>query len=183
MTTQFKRHSIRLPHYDYTQPGAYFITLVTFSRMHLFGEIIDHEFRSSPLGVIAQREWFKTAQLRPSITLFADEFVVMPNHIHGIIHLNDPLCSEGVQRANARTRMTASGITPNNVSPSSLSAVVRAYKSAVTYLAHKVNIDCGEPIWQRNYYENIIRNELDLEHTQNYIRNNPFNWQEDTEYS
>jgi len=79
------RRSIRLPGYDYTRAGAYFVTLVTHDRECLFGEIVGGEMRLNTWGEIAREEWFQTAVVRPYVMLRDDEFVVMPNHIHGII--------------------------------------------------------------------------------------------------
>lgn len=79
------RRSIRLPGYNYAQPGAYFVTLVTHRRECLFGEIVDGEMRVNAQGEIARAEWFQTAVVRPYVMLRDDEFVVMPNHVHGII--------------------------------------------------------------------------------------------------
>jgi REP element-mobilizing transposase RayT len=81
------RRSLRLKGYDYTRPGAYFITLVSFQRDEIFGEVVDGEMKLSSLGQVAQEEWLKTAKLSPYVKLFEDEFVVMPNHAHGIIWL------------------------------------------------------------------------------------------------
>jgi REP element-mobilizing transposase RayT len=83
------RRSIRLKGYDYTSEGGYFITLVTHERHSLFGEVIDGEMHLNALGIIARDEWFRTAQIRPYVELFQDEFVVMPNHIHGIIWITN----------------------------------------------------------------------------------------------
>ena len=80
-----RRISIRLPEYDYTDPGGYFITIVTYRRERLFGEVVDGEMKLNEFGRIAFDEWFKTAQLRRNMELFEDDFVVMPDHIHGII--------------------------------------------------------------------------------------------------
>ena len=79
------RHSIRLKGYDYTQSGAYYVTIVVYQRQHLFGEVVNGEMQLNELGQIARDEWFKTAILRPYVELHEDEFVVMPNHVHGII--------------------------------------------------------------------------------------------------
>ena len=79
------RRSIRLPGYDYASEGGYFITLVPHERQHLFGETVDGVMQLNDLGAIARDEWFRTAQMRPYVELFEDEFVVMPNHVHGII--------------------------------------------------------------------------------------------------
>lgn len=93
MTYDPHRHhcrSIRLPGYDYTQAGAYSVTLVTRGRERLFGEIVGGEMRSAIQGEIARQEWFRTAVVRPYVVLHADEFVVMPNHVHRIIWIVDP---------------------------------------------------------------------------------------------
>lgn len=79
------RRSIRLKGYDYTQPGAYFITICTHERAHLFGAVVEGEMRLNEWGEIVREEWFKTAQIRPYVTLYPDEFVLMPNHVHGIV--------------------------------------------------------------------------------------------------
>src|SRR5688572_7993039 len=79
------RRSIRLKGYDYTQKGAYYITIVTYQRRHLFGVVVNGEMQLNELGEIACAEWFKTQELRADVELHGDEFVAMPNHIHGII--------------------------------------------------------------------------------------------------
>ena len=79
------RRSIRLPGYDYTQPGAYFVTFVAHDRECLFGEVVDGQMQLNPFGEIVREEWFRTAVVRPYVMLDPDEFVVMPNHVHGII--------------------------------------------------------------------------------------------------
>lgn len=174
-----QRHSIRLPGYDYSQPGEYFITLVTYQRQHLFGEITNGTMFLNPLGQIAAEEWFETAQLRPYVELSADEFVVMPNHIHGILHINANGTAPGkALRRNAPTQGTAPAIPP---APHSLAAVVRAYKSAVTYAIHSLNDSRGLAVWQRNYYEIIIRSEKETRRIQAYIKNNPAHWVADRE--
>jgi REP element-mobilizing transposase RayT len=165
------RRSIRLKEYDYTQEGAYFVTIVTYQREPLFGEILDGAMNLNPLGEIAQREWFKTAELRPYVELYEDEFVVMPNHAHGIIW------NVGALRRNART-------TDENphVDAGSLGAIMRAYKSAVTYAINAARQTRGLVVWQRNYYEHIIRNDADLNRIRNYIINNPLKWADDDLY-
>jgi len=85
------RRSIRLKGYDYTQAGAYFITMCAYQRMHVFGEIVNGEMILNDTGKIAQDEWFKTAKLRQYVELYEDEFVVMPNHAHGIIWIVDDM--------------------------------------------------------------------------------------------
>jgi putative transposase len=167
------RHSIRLKEYDYGQVGAYFVTIVVHGREILFGRIITGEMNLSQFGDVARVEWFKTMELRPNVKLWADEFVVMPNHIHGIIWINenDPV---GAERRSAPTK-------PLRVIAGSLGAIVRAYKSAVTYKINEIRSTRGAPIWQRNYYEHIIRNESDYERIYKYIQSNPFQWERDEE--
>ena len=80
-----RRHSIRLRGYDYAQAGAYFVTICTQDRGCLFGEIVDVEVRPNDIGAIVREEWFRSADIRQEIELLPDEFVVMPNHIHGIV--------------------------------------------------------------------------------------------------
>jgi putative transposase len=89
MSTKGRKHrrSIRLPGFDYSQPGAYFVTICSYRRKHLFGEVIDGEVALSVDGRSVREEWFNTADIRKNVTLLEDEFVIMPNHIHGIIHL------------------------------------------------------------------------------------------------
>ena len=166
------RRSIRLQGYDYTQNGVYYITIVTYQRQHLFGEVVNGELQLNELGKIAHDEWFKTAKLRPYVELFEDDFVVMPNHVHGIIWIEND--SVGAERRSAPTITT-------NVSPKSLGAIVRAYKSAVTYAINALQNQRGAVLWQRNYYEHIIRDEKDYQAKRDYILSNPMNWENDDE--
>ena len=179
------RRSIRLKGYDYTQPGAYFVTICSYQRMHVFGEIVDGEMILNDTGKIARDEWFKTAELRPYVKLYDDEFVIMPNHGHGIIWIED---SVGALRRNAQSRAeqrveqrsTPTRNAPTEtVVPGSLGAIVRAYKSAVTYEVNAVQNQRGAVLWQRNYYDHIIRNDRELNNIRWYILNNPLNWQLD----
>jgi putative transposase len=167
------RRSIRLDGYDYTQPGIYFLTIVTHEREPLFGEIEQGVMRLNAWGEIARDEWFKTAALRPSIALHADEFVVMPNHVHGILWINHTV---GAERRSAPTK------TQPCVTAGSLGAVVRGYKSAVTYTINATRETRGTPVWQRNYYEHIVRDDADLNRIRDYIANNPLKWGEDDLY-
>jgi putative transposase len=166
------RRSIRLKGYDYTQSGAYYITIVTYQRQHLFGEVVNGEIRLNELGQIAHNEWFKTAALRPYVELHEDEFVVMPNHVHGIIWIRNNIVAE---------RRSAPTMIKINVPPKSLGAIIRAYKSAVTYAINALQNQRGAVLWQRNYYEHIIRDEKDLQAKRDYILSNPLNWENDDE--
>ncbi|MDH7464446.1 hypothetical protein QEG73_24330 [Chitinophagaceae bacterium 26-R-25] len=158
------RRSIRLQGYDYSQAGLYFITLCCHEKNHLFGKIENNQMLLNEAGAIAYDEWFKTPEVRPNVALA--EFVVMPNHIHGIIIIKH---SESV---------TQSAINRFNGTSHTIGAIVRGYKSVVT---QKINSTYEHPItvWQRNYYEHIIRTEESYHNIANYIINNPANWQND----
>ncbi len=84
------RRSIRLKGYDYTQAGAYFVTICTVQREEIFGEVVNGEMRLNPLGEIVREEWLKTAEIRSNVELHEDEFVIMPNHVHGIVWIVEP---------------------------------------------------------------------------------------------
>ena len=164
-----QRRSIRLPGYDYSQSGAYFVTICSYRRKHRFGEVIDGEVALSVDGRIVREEWFCTADIRKNVTLLEDEFVIMPNHIHGIIHLEHIV---GARRRRAPTSMEQFG----KPVAGSLSTIIRAYKSKVT---RRINIKRGtkgESVWQRGYIERIVRDEKDLTIIRRYISNNPVRW-------
>ena len=170
-----RRRSIRLKGYDYTSEGGYFITIVTYNRQPLFGGIIDGEMHLTDLGTIAQEEWFHTAQMRPYIEIFDDEFVVMPDHIHGIIWHTG--------RGTARRAPT---IDPpieqfGKPVPGSIPTIIRAYKSSVTKRINTLLNTPSSPVWQRNYYEHIITSDREYESVIEYIHNNPLNWALDQE--
>jgi len=173
------RRSIRLKGYDYTQPGAYFVTFCAYQRLHLFGEVVNGEVILNGRGKIARDEWFKTAELRPYVKLYEDEFVIMPNHGHGIIWIVDEV-DEGRPVGIRRRRIPTDNIEKfGKPVKGSIPTVVRAYKSAVTYAVNKLENQRGAVLWQKKYYEHIIRNERELNNITQYIRNNPLNWQLD----
>ena len=166
------RRSIRLRGWDYRRNGAYFVTLTTHDRVHLFGEIVNRTMAVSDFGRVVSEEWNRTAQLRPYVQL--DAFVVMPNHVHGIIWIvND----DNVGRVEAAPRPYP----PRGVKSGSLGAIVGAFKSAVTKRINKIRDTLGAPVWQRNYYERIIRTERELYNVREYIKNNPAKWPSDTQ--
>ena len=181
MTYDPKRHhrrSIRLKGYDYTRPGAYFVTICAHNRECLFGEVVDGEMVLNEYGEIVREEWFRTAQVRPYVELFEDEFVVMPNHIHGIVWIVDDVDDTvGAQRRCASTtKPKPGGVPPNNVAPGSLGAIIRSFKSAVTKRINALRGTTGAPVWQRNYYEHIIRDDRALNAIRRYIAENPLRW-------
>ncbi len=178
------RRSIRLKGYDYTQSGAYYITIVTYQRQHLFGEVVNGEMRLNELGQIAHDEWFKTAELRPYVKLYEDQSVVMPNHVHGIIWIDNNDGGDTAAIAGARRRRAPANDDIEQFGKPvshSIPTIIRAYKSAVTYAINALQNQRGAVLWQRNYYEHIIRDEKDLQAKCNYILSNPLNWEDDDE--
>lgn len=165
-----KRNSIRLRNYDYTSTGLYFVTICTHERENLFGEVLEEQMVLNDWGQIVQQEWENTASLRAYVQL--DEYVIMPNHFHAILALN-----VGAQHAApsvTRPRM--------NVDAGSLGAVLRAFKSAVTREINLKRNTPAFPVWQRNYFERVIRNDQELTLTREYIASNPLQWHPDEEY-
>jgi putative transposase len=177
------RHSIRLPEYDYTQPGAYFITIVTWHREPLFGEVVNGGMKMGKYGLVAKHQWEKLPKRFLNIELGA--FVVMPNHVHMIIQIVDES-----RRGTADNRNGLVG-EPSRRAPTheqfqkpvkgSIPTIVRSYKSAVSYRINLMRRTEGVPVWQRNYYEHVIRNEKDLQNKTDYINANPWLWEQDDE--
>ena len=179
------RRSIRLKGYDYTQPGAYFVTFCSHRRDEIFGEVINGEMKLSALGEFVHQEWFRSAEIRKEIRLFDDEFTVMPNHGHGIIWIVDTTVgADGVrlnmERAHAM-RPHPQKQSPTHTSlrraPRSLGSFMAGFKASVTSRAKNELNMTG--IWQRNYYDHIIRNDREWNNIRWYILNNPLNWQLD----
>ena len=147
------RRSFRIPEYDYSQPGAYFVTICTQGRRCLFGDIKEGQMQLNEFGQIISKNWLALPTRFPHITL--DEFVVMPNHLHGVVFFNYPLASLGQMVAYFKY-LTTRGVND------------------------KIGLS-GAPLWQRNYYEHVIRNEKDMNRIREYIFNNPLQWHFDQE--
>ena len=156
------RRSIRLRGYDYRNPGAYFITLCIKNRECLFGEIRNGEMVLNEFGDVVTNEWLRTPVVRPEITL--DSFVVMPNHLHGIIVIHPG-------RGGSRTAPT----TVESTKP--LGRLIGAFKTTSTKRINMIRGTPGIALWQRNYYEHIVRGEFDLFRIRKYIAANPAKWE------
>ena len=186
---KYHRHSIRLPHYDYAQSGAYFVTIVTWHRECLFGEVVGGKMKLNRMGEIVQWEWLELPKRLCFIELGA--FAVMPNHFHGILifHENVRATRPGLIEARLGKaplpRVSTEGIDgsplPRGPKPASLGAIMAQFKSRVTKRLWKIPSLQGTPIWQRNYYEHIIRNDRDLQNKTDYIEANPRLWGKDDE--
>jgi REP element-mobilizing transposase RayT len=176
-----RRRSIRLKGYDYTQAAAYFITIVTYQRDCLFGNIVNGEMQLSPMGQIAGEHWRLIPEHFPHAELGA--YVVMPNHVHGIIIIHENRMatnsspSVGASQWDAPTQSDAP--TPNGPKRGSIVAIIGSYKMSVTRRIQREHNATG--IWQRNYYEHIIRNEAEHDRISRYIESNVANWVMDNE--
>ena len=166
---KYQRHSLRIKNYNYSLPGAYFITVCTYRKENILGYIIDGKIELNVLGKITVKEWLRTFQIRKNIQL--DEYIVMPNHFHGIIILTEN--NKGVLQYAPTNKFRSPSQT--------IGSIVRGFKSAVTREIKRLDYPFFYSIWQRNYYEHIIRNENELNRIREYIQNNPLRWQYDRE--
>ena len=191
---KYRIPSARCKNWDYTNDAAYFITICTQNRHHYFGKIIDGEMYLSDTGKIANEFWSEIPKHFPFVEL--GNFVIMPNHIHGILILNKPVetlhcnvsnpnenndalhCNvENIQtlQCNVSTEKNDMGkISPKS---GSVSVIVRSFKSAVTKISKKTNPDFG---WQSRFYDHVIRDAVSFENIRNYIDQNPLKWKEDS---
>lgn len=169
-----RRRSIRISRYDYATPGSYFITIIVEKRRCLFGEITDGAMRLNGSGRIASEEWVRTAEIRPDVTL--DAFVVMPNHIHGIITIRGAVeLTPGDVFNPRRSAVECFGIPISN----SIPTIVRSFKAAATKRINLLRGAQDQPVWQRGYYEHVIRNEDALRKFRLYVEHNPRMWSYD----
>jgi putative transposase len=175
------RRSIRLKNYDYTQAGAYFITICIHQRQCRLGQIQQQIMTPTIDGTIVAQIWQRIPQHFANARL--DEFVVMPNHIHGILWLGDnPV---GAKHSGEKSLVTPRIDSPNasppphGTNPGSINAIVQNFKSISTRKINQIHKTPGSRIWQRDYYEHIIRNEIALDRIRAYIQNNPRSWNTD----
>jgi putative transposase len=172
----FHRRSLRLPGYDYSQPGAYFVTLCTWLRKCIFGVIEDGMMQLNQAGQIAQKEWIRLGMRFPNADI--TNFVIMPNHVHGVVAIGKENKSFDIDRTTNNSTPQNLVMIQNQIIPGSLGAIIRAYKAFVSLRLHVI-LQYHGPIWQRNYYEHIISNELDLQNICEYIELNPYQWEQD----
>lgn len=167
---------MRRAEYDYRQVGAYFITLCAYQRETLFGEIVSDEMRLNVYGHIVLDAWMETAIVRPGV--FLDEFIVMPNHFHAIVFLPD--ATDGM--VGAHSRAPSRGGSSLSRTPKSLGSLVAGFKAMVTKRINLLRARPGTPVWQRNYYEHIVRDDAALQRIRAYIDGNPATWATDDEH-
>ena len=161
------RKSVRIPGYDYAQDGWYFVTICTHNHNVLLGNVVNGEMVLNEYGQIVSKIWKWLPEQYKYIKLH--EWIIMPNHLHGIIEYHN----DG--RGGARTAPTDIKIKP-------LGRIIGAFKTVSTKHINKIQNTPGHKLWQRNYYEHIIRNEKDLNRIREYIIYNPLKWPEDKYY-
>ena len=181
------RRSIRLEGFDYSSEGAYYVTIVVRGRDCLFGEIIDGKMHLNRYGEIVQKWWYEIANHFQNVELGA--FVIMPNHVHGIIWITDERRGEVLSpRDNPNSDnldlheypfTNQGGETPPLRKPT-LGQIVAYFKYQSTKEMNRIETDKAiTKFWQRNYYEHVIRDEKDLQNKTDYIESNPILWDED----
>ncbi|MCX6122637.1 MAG: hypothetical protein NTX44_13590 [Ignavibacteriales bacterium] len=170
----FRIESTRLKGYDYSQPGEYFVTVNTNNHECLFGTVIEEEMRLSPVGKIAKNCWEEIPKHFHNIDL--DEFVIMPNHVHGIIIINenDTTVDSKFKGRDVQLNVSTGKMVWKSPKRGSLGTIIRSYKSAVSKWCHDNDFDNFE--WQSRYYDHIIRGEKELQNIRDYIINNPIKW-------
>ena len=163
---KYNTKTLRLPHWDYSSAGYYFITICTFKKQKLLGEIENNSMFLSDTGELVQKEWSKSFDLRKE--LFCDLFTIMPNHIHSIIIIDNK------SHENIDTYK-------NNFSlkPKSISSFISGFKASVTKQVRQSSKILDYKVWQNRFYERVIRNESELNSIRQYIQYNPLNWDTD----
>jgi len=178
------RRSIRMNGYDYRQAGAYFVTICVQDRVCLFGDIVGNEMRLNDVGRLVQSTWDDLPHRFTAVDL--DMTIVMPNHFHGIITVGALLAaplSDMSGSVNAGAGANAGAVANAGAASSAptLGNIMRAFKSISAINVNRFLERSGHPLWQRNYYEHIIRNEESLNRIRQYIIDNPARWATDHE--
>lgn len=176
------RRSIRLKGYDYTQAGAYFVTLVAWQRECLFGSMRNDRVVLSDMGKTVTNYWLR---LPKTFNIQLDEWVIMPNHLHGIIvieHNSRDDASSDNYEYKVKATWSDSSLHPIGTTHGSLGAILQNFKSVSTRKINQIQGTPGVPIWQRNYYERIIRDEEEWGRIRLYIQENPARWMGDVEH-
>ncbi len=171
-----RRRSVRLAGFDYRLPGGYFVTLCAWQKQCVWREIVNGEVCLNDWGEIVASEWLGTPLVRPETEL--DAFVVMPNHVHTIVWVRQEPCGGRMPCAPTGSARTGGRLARP---PRSLGALIGGYKAAVTRRIRALRGRSDLMVWQRNYYEHVVRNERELSALREYIARNPEHWARDEE--
>ena len=174
------RRSIRLRGYSYSSPGAYFVTICTWAKDCLLGSIRNHEMHLIPCGQIVKEEWFRSASIRKEIQL--DSYTIMPNHLHGIVVLTENNVPQP-PLATSKSEVQTDTLIQKGPATRSLGSFIAGFKSSTTKRINGLRGTPGIPVWQRNYYEHIIRNAQSFDKIRLYIDENPLRWEADSYYN
>jgi REP-associated tyrosine transposase len=172
-----RRRSVRLRGFDYAYRGFFFVTICTHNKKPTLGKVINYESHLSALGKIVEKCWLQIPDHFPNVYL--DEWVIMPNHLHGIIVIKYPKGCDPASRGTACRAPTAIGTAHEGFGKpvaGSLPTIIRSFKSAVTKHANELARNRSAPFWQRNYFEHVIRDEDSLNKIRNYVWENPIHW-------
>ncbi len=194
---KYRSESARLQNWDYGNDAAYFITICTKDREHFFGEIQNGIMHISPAGAIAHVLWFEIKNHAKNIEL--GEFIVMPNHVHGILILDGnekmksqidaPESNDGTTPNDGTTNVDGTDVRTThalslpgqqrfqNQGKNTISSIIGSYKSAVTKYCNRLSLPFA---WQTRFHDHIIRNDESFQRISEYIKNNPSNWKDDT---
>ncbi len=179
-----RRRSTRLRGYDYSRSGAYYVTICTWNRECIFGEIIADMMVLNEIGIIVDEEWRKSSLIRKEIEL--DDYVIMPNHLHGIVMIANKSNVGAFGERPHCGRFHGENIEDGSRSglrlkSKSLGSFMSGFQSSVTRRVTKIRQTPGGHVWQRNYYDHVIRNNEEFNRIKTYIRNNPAKWRTDRE--
>jgi len=175
---KYRVESARLKGWDYSSDGYYFITICTKARVCLFGDVIAGKMVLNDCGDIVEREWNKSFQIRSE--LFCDYFVIMPNHIHGIVIVAKNDGGDALPCVCTMDMDTGTGIAERM--PRSISSFVAGFKASATKQINEIRNSPGIPVWQSRFHDHIVRNEDELNRIQKYIIENPLKWELDKLY-
>ena len=164
---------MRLPDYNYSMSGYYFITVCAKNRENIFGEIINNKIVLSAFGHLIKWYWKQIAKIKNNVIL--DAFIIMPNHFHGIVIIKPSSAVEAIHELPLRGRAKRRRMI--------LPKIIGKFKMNTAKQINQYRYTLGLPVWQPNYYEHIIRNEQELFRIREYIKNNPKNWKRDSNNS
>lgn len=168
----YKYHlAIRLKGYDYSKPGIYIITICSWNRLESFGKIENGHLILNEIGLAVEAHWNEIPRHFQRISLL--DYLVMPNHLHGLLCINEKEIGTACRASTGGNQASESFGSPMK---GSIPTIIRSFKSASTKYIHQNFKYSGLSIWQPGYYEHVIRNEIELKHTINYIKSNPANW-------